>query len=289
MRAAQVLAAAAEVGNLRLRPHANQVVPIMSSESPVPPAPRARSAPGLPLSSVDLLRALLEGSPDAIYFKDRESRFVMISRGLSRLLGLADPQEAYGKRDHDYFSPEHAEQALADERRIMETGEPVIDEVEKETWRDGRITWASSTKLPLRDATGRVVGTFGISRDITARKIAEQRLHQAQHELVEASRRAAVAEFAAGVFTQALGMLENAQIKTERIRRRAHRTSSDAMGTLAGRLTAQLANGTAEHQLAIELCALATTAAAEQKALVEDIDELHHTLRQLTRILALPQ
>lgn len=261
----------------------------MSSENPLLPASRAKPAPGLPLSSVDLLRSLLEGSPDAIYFKDRESRFVMISRGLARLLGLADPQEAYGKRDHDFFTQEHAAQALADERQIMETGEPVIDQVEKETWPDGRITWASSTKLPLRDAAGKTVGTFGISRDITARKIAEQRLQQAQQELLEASRRAAVAEFAAGVFTQALGLLENAQIKTERLRRRAHRTQVEAMGTLANQLATQLATGTLEQALATNLCAMVTSAAAEQKALVEDIDELHHSLKQLTRILALPK
>lgn len=213
----------------------------------------------------------------------------MISRGLARLLGLADPQEAYGKSDHDFFAMEHAEQALADERRIMETGEPVIDEVEKETWPDGRITWASSTKLPLRDAKGRIVGTFGISRDITARRSAEQRLQQAQLELLAASRQVAVAEFAAGVFTQALGLLENAQFKIENIRRRAYRTSPEALGQLIAQLPAQLPAGSDTHQLATNLCALTKTASFEQKALLEEIDELNQTLRKLTRILALPQ
>ena len=241
------------------------------------------------MRSVDLLQALLEGTPDAVYFKDRESRFTLISRGLARLLGLADPQEAYGRTDRDFFSEEHASQAMADERHIMETGEPIIDLVEKETWPDGRVTWASSTKLPLRDAAGRVVGTFGISRDITARKVAEQRLHAAQRDLIEASRRAAVTEFAAGVFTQALGLLENAQIKTERIRRRTNRTAVDAVGHLAGRLAAQLANGTGEHQLAVELCALASTSATDQRALLEDLDELHLCLKQLAGMLELPK
>mgnify|MGYP001416664146 CR=1 FL=1 len=272
-----------------LRPkHASPAItmstePSASSSSPEPTAAKA------PLQSVDFLRSLLESTPDAIYFKDRESRFMMISRSMARLLGLADPQEAYGKCDHDFFSVEHADQARADECRIMETAEPVIALVEKETWPDGHTTWASTSKLPLRDAAGHVVGTFGISRDVTARKVAEQRLQEAQRSLAGPSRHEAAAQQAAAIFTQALGLLENVRIKTERIRRRATRTSADAMGHLAGRLTTQLANGTAEHQLAVELSALTSNAATEQKALLEDLDELHRNLNQLTSILTLPQ
>ena len=55
----------------------------------------------------------------------------------------------------------------------METGEPMIGVEEKETWPDGRVTWVSTTKMPLRDAQGRITGLVGISRDITGRKLAE--------------------------------------------------------------------------------------------------------------------
>lgn len=259
----------------------------MPSEVPAPSSPVAKAAVGLPLSSVDLLQALLEGSPDAIYFKDRESRFIMISRGLARLLGLADSQEAYGKRDRDFFAREHAEEALADERRIIETGTPVIDLVEKETWPDGRITWASTTKLPLRDATGRIVGTFGISRDVTARKVAEQRLQQAQRDLLESSRQAAVAEFATRTLSDALGILETAQAKSDRIRRLSQRASAGAMKAMIEQLIAQLPVGTTAQQLASNLGELATLAASEQKTVSEDSVELHHQLRQVARILTL--
>ncbi len=254
------------------------------------PLPDAGSSPSpnRPPPSIDLLRALLENTPNGVYFKDRDSRFLMISRSQARQLGLVDPQEAYGKCDHDFFSAEHADQARADELRIMESGEPIIDVVEKETWPDGHVTWAATTKLPLRDAAGRIAGTFGISRDVTAHKVAEERLREAQRDLMQATRRAAVAEFAAGVFTEALGIIENARLKTDRIRRRVQRTPAEAMGRLAGSLTNQLANGTAEHQLAIELCALATTTAAEQRALGEDLDELQRHLKQLSRLLELP-
>lgn len=261
----------------------------MSHPPSTPPPPPPAPTPRAPLQSIDFLRALLESTPDPIYFKDRDSRFVMISRSMARFLGLADPQEAYGKCDHQFFSAEHADTARKDEIRIMETAEPIIDLVEKETWPDGHVSWASTTKLPLRDAAGHIVGTFGISRDVTARKVAEQRLGDAQRELVAAAKRTAISEFAANVLTEALGLLENAKIKTERIRRRATRTSADAMGQLAGQLTTQLGNGTAEHQLAVHLCALANTAATEQKALVEDLDELHRTLGQLAGLLSEPK
>ncbi len=256
----------------------------VSAASPQP----ARRAQPL-LQSVDFLQALLEGTPHSVYFKDQASRFILVSRSLARLLGLAEPQQAFGKTDGDFFSAEHADQALADERRIMETGEPVVDLVEKETWPDGRVTWASSTKLPLRDAAGRIVGTFGISRDITARKIAEQRLAEAQRALVEASRKAAVTEFASGVFSGALDLVEAARGKAERIRRRASCSAAEATSQLAGRLADQLTNGTGEHQLAVNLCALTATAAADRRALDEELEELHRDLEQIARILALPK
>jgi PAS domain S-box-containing protein len=257
----------------------------MSSEPPASPRPLPDNAGKIP-SSIDLLRALLEGTPDGIYFKDRDSRFLMISRSQARLLGLADPQEAYGKTDHDFFSTEHADQATADEHRILETGEPVIDKLEKETWPDGRVTWASSTKLPLRDATGRIAGTFGISRDITARVVAEQRLQTAQRELQEASRPVPGPSFMMDALAETLRLIENARIRGERIRRRSQRTAPDALGQLAGRLATQLTNGRPEHQLAVEISALATTLGNDQRALVEDLDELQHSLQQLAKLLS---
>jgi len=120
-----------------------------------------------------LLQTLMNSIPDAVYFKDTRSRFIMISRALAKKHHLADPQEAVGKTDADYFTAPHAEQALADEQTIMRTGQPLQGIEESETWPDGSITWVSSTKMPLRNQSGRIVGTFGISRDITARKEAQ--------------------------------------------------------------------------------------------------------------------
>ena len=131
-----------------------------------------------------LLQTLMNSIPDAVYFKDTRSRFLMISRALAKKHHLTDPQQAVGKTDADYFTAPHAKQALADEQAIMRTGQPMEGIEESETWPDGSITWVSTTKLPLRNQSGRIVGTFGISRDITVRKNAQLALAE-QSDLLQ--------------------------------------------------------------------------------------------------------
>jgi diguanylate cyclase (GGDEF)-like protein/PAS domain S-box-containing protein len=121
-----------------------------------------------------LLDALLEYSPDHIYFKDRHSRFVRVSRSLGDWMGLHDPMEAIGRSDADFFAAAHAEKARTDEDVILRTGRALIGVEEREVWPDGRQTWVSTTKTPLRTRAGAIIGIFGMSRDITARKAAEE-------------------------------------------------------------------------------------------------------------------
>jgi len=146
----------------------------------------------IPGTEEDLLHAFLEHIPDGVYFKDRESRFVRISRSLAARFGLKDPADAIHKTDFDMFSKEHAEQAFADEQEIIRTGRPILEKEEKETWPDGRENWVLTTKLPLFDGQGKVIGTMGISRDITERKRIEQELeqHRAHLEKLVAERTA---------------------------------------------------------------------------------------------------
>jgi PAS domain S-box-containing protein len=118
----------------------------------------------------DLLATLLENIPDRIYFKDRESRFIRVNFALTHLLGLSAPAQAYGKTDFDFYDEVHAAEARADEERVMTTGEPVMGKVEHETLTSGRESWSLTTKLPLRNHRGEIVGTCGISREITAIK-----------------------------------------------------------------------------------------------------------------------
>ncbi len=144
-----------------------------------------------------LLHALLNNLPDAIYFKDRASRFRRISVGMAKKFGLASPEDAIGKTDADIFTTEHADQARVDELQVMDTGKPIIARVEKETWPDREDSWCSSTKLPLRDSHGNTVGTFGMSRDITEQKQIEIQLREARDAADAAN--AAKSEFLANM------------------------------------------------------------------------------------------
>ncbi len=144
-----------------------------------------------------LLHTLLDNVPDSIYFKDRHSRFVRISRGMAQKFNLADPEVAIGKTDADIFTGEHANQARQDELRIMQTGEPLIASIERETWPDRPDTWCSTTKLPLYDPSGQIIGTFGVSRDITDLMVAEQALRDARDAADRAN--AAKSEFLANM------------------------------------------------------------------------------------------
>ena len=127
-----------------------------------------------------LLDNFMAHFPGNVYFKDRESRFIRISDAMKRYFGLSHEAEALGKSDYDMFANEHAQQAMADEREIMRTGKAQVGFEEKETWADGHVTWVSTSKLPLRDAQGNVVGTFGVSLDITERKRAEEALKESE-------------------------------------------------------------------------------------------------------------
>ncbi|HZO62661.1 MAG TPA: GGDEF domain-containing protein [Gaiellaceae bacterium] len=135
-----------------------------------------------------LLDTFMEYTPDSVYFKDVQSRFIRISRALADRLGLKDPAEAISRTDFDFFSDEHAREAFADEQRLMQTGEPLVGIEERETWEDGREAWVSTTKVPLRDRAGAIVGLFGISRDITTRKQDEQQLAAQAAQLAEQAR-----------------------------------------------------------------------------------------------------
>ena len=130
-----------------------------------------------------LLQNLMANLSDAVYFKDLQSRFIMVNQNCAKKHGWDSPDDIIGETDFDLFAKAHAEQAFADEQGIIETGEPLHGIEEKETWPDGSITWASTTKMPLRNKAGEIIGTFGISRDITKRKEAELRAQQSAEEM----------------------------------------------------------------------------------------------------------
>lgn len=134
-----------------------------------------------------LLDALLDYMPDTIYFKDMECKFLRNSVSHATQMGVDDPKELIGKSDFDYFG-DHAQRAYDDEQRIIKTGEPLLNIEEKVDRKDGKTMYVSTTKLPLKDLDGNIIGTYGITRDITeiketAKREGEIRQQQMQQHM----------------------------------------------------------------------------------------------------------
>jgi methyl-accepting chemotaxis protein len=122
-----------------------------------------------------LFNALMDHLPDCIYYKDKESKLIRVSQFMASTFGT-DEKELIGKSDFDFQDAEHAQEAYDDEQNIMKTRKPKIDYIEKETREDGTEIWVSTTKMPLLNHKGEVVGTFGISRDVSTLKRLEQQV-----------------------------------------------------------------------------------------------------------------
>jgi two-component system cell cycle sensor histidine kinase/response regulator CckA len=142
-----------------------------------PPPPRDPSSDLLP----ELLRAVIDNLPISIYTKDLQGRYVLNNVRNLRLLGVATEAAVRGKTVFDFFPPEIAGPYADDDRRVLQDGlvvqreEPFVDPV------SGRSGWFHTTKIPLRlrDGSG-IAGLVGVSRDITAEKMAERQDQQAQ-------------------------------------------------------------------------------------------------------------
>lgn len=133
-------------------------------------------------SDRELLKTLLDNIPDSIYFKDIKSRLIKVNKAWRTKVNKSMVE---GKTDFDFFTHEHAQQAFEDEMRIIDTGKPIVGIEEKETWPDKPDTWVSTTKMPLRDSNECIIGTFGLSRDITEVKKIGFALQKAKEELEE--------------------------------------------------------------------------------------------------------
>ena len=147
----------------------------------------------------DLLRTLADNMPDYIYVKDRDHHFIMNNRAHLRVLGVTDQASAAGKTDFDFFPCEMARQYAADEKLIVTRGTPIIDREEKSVDQRGNETWVSTTKVPLRNDDGKIVGIVGISRDISHRKRAEAEQTRLEAELRQSQKLEVLGQLAGGI------------------------------------------------------------------------------------------
>lgn len=132
-----------------------------------------------------LLMALMDTIPDRIYFKDREGRFLSVNQAMRSFMKVSDEKEMLGRTDFDFFLPAHAQPAYNDEQWVIATGQSIVGKLEREDLPDGRVTWASTTKVPMRDENGVIIGTCGISRDVTEEHAKAEQLQLYTQALAE--------------------------------------------------------------------------------------------------------
>jgi two-component system CheB/CheR fusion protein len=129
------------------------------------------------LDDAYLFQAFMETTPDSVYVKDREARLRRASRTMAANLGFAEPAELTGKSDIDLFGAEFGRRTYIEDLRVMQADEPISGIVESRQLVDGGMNWTLTSKLPLHDETGRVIGLLGVTREINELKRAESNLH----------------------------------------------------------------------------------------------------------------
>lgn len=165
-----------DFANVSNTPHSSSPHSKAESSAPIAPALNANA----PL----FFQRLMQSLPDRIYFKDTEGRFLAVSHAHAASLGLSSPEQAVGKTDFDFFEKSLARQKFADERDIIRTGLGFVGKEERARSSTGKTRWVMTSKQPLLGDNGEIIGTFGISRDITDMRLAREAL-EAHHRLLE--------------------------------------------------------------------------------------------------------
>ena len=244
----------------------------------------------------NLLRTLIDHLPDNVFVKDRHSRVVLDNLAHANRLGVRNPDEVVGKTDFDFLPWHMAEKFQADEKKLLETGKPFHEEEVTLDVADGTQRWSQTTKVPLRDAKGEIIGLAGINRDITERKESEARLEALHKKLIEASRQAGMAEVATGVLHNVGNVLNSVSVSAGLV---ADRTKNSRTTNLAkvvallrehrddlGQFFSQERKG---RQLISYIENLADHLATERSATLTEIEELNQNIEHIKEIVAMQQ
>jgi PAS domain S-box-containing protein len=242
-----------------------------------------------------LLSAFLENVPDIIYFKDRESRFIAVSRSKARRHDL-EPADLIGRSDADFFSGQHAQLARADEEKIIATEAPVLRKLERTQFINGREGWTEVTKLPLCDETGEVIGTFGLSTDVTEAHQIKVELEQAQRDIVEASRMAGMAEVATGVLHNVGNVLTSLNVSANVIASNLHQSKAASLEKLSNLLHeheadlgAFIVNDPKGRRVPEFIESLARHWLEERDRLMEEVSSLQENIDHIKEIVTVQQ
>jgi PAS domain S-box-containing protein len=242
-----------------------------------------------------MIEAMLDNIPDLIYFKDAQSRFVKISKEHAKRLGLSHSDDAVGKNDFDFHPSEKASEFYEDEQRIIKTGEPLINKVEKHVKKSGEVAWSSTTKVPLRSRDGTVVGIVGINRDITNLKAAEQKIEAINRELRGDPRQDGMAEVATGVLHNVGNVLNSVNVAAGVLSDRLNNSRAAGVSKLSKLLTEQadlakfLTDDERGRQIPAYLQKLAEHLEKEQADMRKELHELVMNVEHIKEIVATQQ
>jgi PAS domain S-box-containing protein len=128
----------------------------------------------------NLLRTVIDNLPDYIYIKDKDGQYIVSNKAHARFLGKETPDEVIGKTVFELFPREMPERYAADDQKIIQTGQPLLNRQEQSIDQKGDKVWNLTTKVPLQDSDGKVLGLVGIARDITVRRKAEEAVRESE-------------------------------------------------------------------------------------------------------------
>jgi PAS domain S-box-containing protein len=249
-----------------------------------------------PLVDRALVSAFLEKVPYYVYFKDRQSRFIAVSKSLVRHFGRQAAADVLGRTDFDFFTAAHAREAFDLEQRILRTGQPVLRQLECETRFDGQVTWVITNKLPLKDENGVIIGTFGLSKDVTKTRQMEADLGQAHKALVDASRTAGMAEVATGVLHNVGNVLNSLNVSASVIATGLRMSKAESLGKLGALLREHqpdlaefLTHDPKGRRVPEFLASLARHAVEERDRLLQEVSAMQKNIDHIKEIVSMQQ
>ena len=242
-----------------------------------------------------LLRTLIDNLPDGIYAKDTAGRKTLANPADLKNLRCRTEAEAIGKSDFDLFPAEIAARFFADDQAVVQTGTPVIDREEFFFDEEGHKQWLLTSKLPLRNSGGNIIGLVGIGRNITALKKAEEKLEAVHAELLEVSRRAGMAEVATGVLHNVGNVLNSVNVSASVMADRLRGSKVDGVARIAQLLTEQpsllqfLTTDERGRQVPAYLRQLGEQLEREREQLRGELNNLTQNIEHIKEIVATQQ
>jgi PAS domain S-box-containing protein len=242
-----------------------------------------------------MLRTVIDNLPDGIYAKDSVGRKTMANPADLKTLRCKTEAEAIGKTDFDLFPKDIAEKFWADDRQVLQ-GHPVINREEYFFNGEGRKHWLLTSKLPLRDQYGTIVGLIGIGRDITAIKEADAKLEQVHKQLLEASRKAGMAEIAVSVLHNVGNVLNSVNVASSCVADSLRNSKATNLSKIVALLREHeadlgqfITNDPKGKQLPGYLAQLAGHLAGEQTDALDKLDRLQKNIEHIREIVAMQQ